>query len=46
MSYRYPCGFVLLVCLSFVPEVALASSPVFPRLIAQADTQAQQLLYE
>ena len=46
MSYRYPWGFVLLVCLSFVPEVALASSPVFPRLIAQADTQAQQLLYE
>ena len=43
MSYRYPWGLVLLVCLSFVPEVALASSPILPRLIAQTDTQAQQL---
>jgi hypothetical protein len=43
MSYRYPWGLVLLVCLFFVPEIALASFPVFPRLIAQADTQAQQL---
>jgi CHAT domain-containing protein/Tfp pilus assembly protein PilF len=46
MSYRYPWGLVLLVCLSFVPEVALASSAVFPRLIAQTDTQAQQLYDE
>ena len=46
MSYRYPWGLVLLVCLSFVPEVALASSPILPRLIAQADTQAQQLFNE
>ena len=43
MSYRYPWGLVLLVCLFFVPEVALAASPVLPRLIAQTDTQAQQL---
>ena len=43
MSYRYPWGLVLLFCLSFVPEVALGSSPVLPRLIAQTDTQAQQL---
>ena len=46
MSYRHPWGLVLLVCLSFVPEVALASSPVLPRLIAQTDTQAQQLFNE
>jgi CHAT domain-containing protein/tetratricopeptide (TPR) repeat protein len=46
MSYRYPWGLVLLVGLFFVPEVALASSPVFPRLIAQADTQAQKLFDE
>ena len=46
MSYRYPWGLVLLVCLSFVPEVALASSPVFPWLIAQTDTQAQKLFDE
>ena len=46
MNYRHPWGLVLLVCLSFVPEVALASSPIFPRLIAQTDTQAQQLYDE
>jgi tetratricopeptide (TPR) repeat protein len=46
MSYRYPWGLVLLVCLSFVPEVALSSSPVLPPLIAQTDTGAQKLFDE
>ena len=46
MNYRYPWGLVLLVGLSCAPEVALASSPLFPRLIAQTDTQAQKLFDE
>jgi CHAT domain-containing protein/tetratricopeptide (TPR) repeat protein len=46
MSHRYPWGLVLLVCLSFVPEVAMASSPVLSRLIAQTDIQAQKLFDE
>jgi CHAT domain-containing protein/Tfp pilus assembly protein PilF len=43
MNYRHSWGLVLLVCLSFVPEIAQASFPILPRLIAQTDSQAQQL---